>query len=466
MKASFEQDLAQSEHELTLDQWATSAAASSACRKWRPGCGIIGYDLDRPRSVLRLPRCRHGARMRAALLMATGFAVQALVAGRRRASAQDRRLLRVGRRDRAVARRRSPAARFDARSKDKLAHNALGRLLVARVDAGVRPSARRDRRARRPAVRHGAEGAAGHRPLVFDPDPAPQRQDVPRGCRGRTFDMALRQGKYDQPVDDAYRLHFDYKLEASQPDYLKAGLSSPDGPLGTRDYRIAVEATPLDATHTILEMSYAYSFGFAARVAMNTYLSTVGSAKVGFSVSGKDDDGKPMYVGGGEGTSSSAEHDAALATTRDRRLRRRARAHATRPTPEQLVRCDGALPAPVARDGQVGLHGDEEDRGEALRRTRRPAPPSPARTARQRPACIGSRLQARHEASGGGADCRRPGSSRDTCRGPCSATRRSRRTPTPPARPRSRATTGRWTRLPRSLPANSDGAVAGWNSAA
>jgi len=36
-------------------------------------------------------------------------------------------------------------------------------------------------------------------------------------------------------------------------------------------------------------------------VAMNTYLSTVGAQKVGFSVTGKDADGKPEYVGGVRG---------------------------------------------------------------------------------------------------------------------------------------------------------------------
>jgi hypothetical protein len=82
---------------------------------------------------------------------------------------------------------------------------------------------------------------------------------------------------------------------------MKAELTSADGPLGTSDYRIAVEAAPMDATHTMLHMSYAYGFGLAARVAMNVYLSTAGSDKVGFSVVGKDDDGKPTYVGGVRG---------------------------------------------------------------------------------------------------------------------------------------------------------------------
>jgi hypothetical protein len=114
------------------------------------------------------------------------------------------------------------------------------------------------------------------------------------------LDMALGR-KYDQPIEEAYKLHFDFKLDSATPEYLKAELTSADGPLGTRDYRIAVEAMPLDATHSILHMSYAYGFGFTARVAMGAYLSTTGSDKVGFSVSGKDDEGKPIYVGGVRG---------------------------------------------------------------------------------------------------------------------------------------------------------------------
>ena len=114
------------------------------------------------------------------------------------------------------------------------------------------------------------------------------------------LDMALGR-KYDQPVEQAYKLHFAYKLDAAGPDYLRAGLSSPDGPLGTRDYRIVVEVVPQDAMHAILHLSYAYGFGFAARTAMNLYLSTAGADKVGFTVTGKDADGHPEYIGGMRG---------------------------------------------------------------------------------------------------------------------------------------------------------------------
>jgi len=103
--------------------------------------------------------------------------------------------------------------------------------------------------------------------------------------------------KYDQPVGDAYKVDFDYRLDASEPDYLKVLLNANAGPLGTRDYRIMFEAVPLDARRSFLHMSYSYAYGFAAKLAMQGYLSTVGSSKVGFSVVDRTPDGKPVYVG-------------------------------------------------------------------------------------------------------------------------------------------------------------------------
>ncbi|WP_119288887.1 hypothetical protein [Azohydromonas sediminis] len=45
-------------------------------------------------------------------------------------------------------------------------------------------------------------------------------------------------------------------------------------------------------------MTYAYRHGALARVAMSTYLATIGRDKVGFTVVGRRSDGRPVYVGG------------------------------------------------------------------------------------------------------------------------------------------------------------------------
>ena len=188
-------------------------------------------------------------------------------------------------------------ARFDA-LQDKLAHNAYGRPLVLQsTQTSDRLEGEVYARVDQPfaAVQKGLEGTQNWCGILILHLNVKMCHALPAG-----LDMALGR-KYDQPVDDAYKLHFDWRQVADGADYLKAELTSGDGPLGTRDYRIAVEAAPLDAAHTMLHMSYAYGFGFTAKLAMNAYLSTAGSDKVGFSVAGQDGDGKPTYVGGVRG---------------------------------------------------------------------------------------------------------------------------------------------------------------------
>jgi hypothetical protein len=87
-------------------------------------------------------------------------------------------------------------------------------------------------------------------------------------------------------VDDAHRVDFRYAVAAADADYLRVALSAPEGPLGTRDYQLRLEAAPLDSGRTFLHMSYAYSLGFMARRAMDAYLAGAGRDKRGFSVDG------------------------------------------------------------------------------------------------------------------------------------------------------------------------------------
>lgn len=89
--------------------------------------------------------------------------------------------------------------------------------------------------------------------------------------------------KFDQPLEDSFRLDFRYLMDARRPDYLRARLEAKEGPFSTHDYRIVVEATPLDAQRTFLHFSYSYGYGMTARFALNAYLNTVGRQKVGFS---------------------------------------------------------------------------------------------------------------------------------------------------------------------------------------
>ena len=103
--------------------------------------------------------------------------------------------------------------------------------------------------------------------------------------------------KFDQPLDETYKVDFSYRVAAATADYLQVLLSADSGPMSTRNYRIMLEATPLDGRRSFLHMSYSYAYGVAARVATQAYLSTLGAGKVGFSVVERRPDGQPVYVG-------------------------------------------------------------------------------------------------------------------------------------------------------------------------
>lgn len=88
---------------------------------------------------------------------------------------------------------------------------------------------------------------------------------------------------------------FSYEAVQSTSDYLDVRLGTPTGPFGTSDYRIRLEATPL-GQRTIVHLAYAHGYGMRAKLAMQAYFNTLGRGKVGFTVTGKDAEGKPVYV--------------------------------------------------------------------------------------------------------------------------------------------------------------------------
>jgi hypothetical protein len=108
-----------------------------------------------------------------------------------------------------------------------------------------------------------------------------------KGCAANDGTLtAFVTRKPRDPLESAHRVDFRIEPGAVSPDYLRVALSAGAGPMGTRDYRIRLEATPLDGERTFMHLSYAYSLGFAARVAMDAYLAGAGREKRGFSVEG------------------------------------------------------------------------------------------------------------------------------------------------------------------------------------
>lgn len=103
--------------------------------------------------------------------------------------------------------------------------------------------------------------------------------------------------KVDAPRDSAMAIDFAFERQ-QMPEGLQVQLEAARGPLGTRNYRIVLEAVPLESGRSFLHLRYAYRYGLSARLAAQLYLSTSGSAKRGFSAAGREADGSPRYIGG------------------------------------------------------------------------------------------------------------------------------------------------------------------------
>ncbi len=106
---------------------------------------------------------------------------------------------------------------------------------------------------------------------------------------------------FEQPLSSTYRVDFVYSIAASRPDYVDVELNAQQGPLGTGNYRISLEAVGLENKQAFVHLRYSYTYGFAGRSAMNVYLATSGSDKVGFTVVGDRNDPQPKFIGGVRG---------------------------------------------------------------------------------------------------------------------------------------------------------------------
>lgn len=105
--------------------------------------------------------------------------------------------------------------------------------------------------------------------------------------------------KTPQSLSEAFRLDFSYRVSEFSANYLSVQLLADTGPLSTTDYQIELQAIPLDGGKTFMYLRYSYGFGVAGRLAMRTYLATVGRGKVGFTQIAKDQNFS--YVGGMRG---------------------------------------------------------------------------------------------------------------------------------------------------------------------
>jgi len=107
--------------------------------------------------------------------------------------------------------------------------------------------------------------------------------------------------KFYQSPEDTYQFTFHYRNVEQQQGYLDIILSAGEGPFGTKDHNMRFEALSLDKGRTFIHVSYAYGYSSSLRLAETVYFATLGRGKVGFTVTGTDRDGNPIYISGPRG---------------------------------------------------------------------------------------------------------------------------------------------------------------------
>ncbi len=136
-------------------------------------------------------------------------------------------------------------------------------------------------------------------------DIAPQHLNI-KACTYQVTDgycqLTFYSGrKFYEKADDVYQLAYRFEIKQQDKDYIHISLSAAEGPAGTSQYHLDIEAIPINKTSSFIYFNYSYQYNFITSMGMGTYLATLGRGKVGFSITGKDDKGKPVYIDGVRG---------------------------------------------------------------------------------------------------------------------------------------------------------------------
>lgn len=102
--------------------------------------------------------------------------------------------------------------------------------------------------------------------------------------------------KFYQEPDDAFVMNYRFNIERTQ-DYFSALITAKDGPLGTSDYRIHLEVTPINGkTFGRIQVSQKHSW--ISSKAAKLYVATKGRNKKGITIVDHDGQGNPIYSSG------------------------------------------------------------------------------------------------------------------------------------------------------------------------
>lgn len=106
--------------------------------------------------------------------------------------------------------------------------------------------------------------------------------------------------KTEQALEDAYGVKMDYQVKFADRNYLGVDLNADQGPMGTSNYLISLEAIPVGPNQSFIHLTYSYALGLAGGLATKAYLASSGRNKVGFTQA-KGNKQTPSYIGGVRG---------------------------------------------------------------------------------------------------------------------------------------------------------------------
>jgi hypothetical protein len=106
--------------------------------------------------------------------------------------------------------------------------------------------------------------------------------------------------EYQNP-EHAFKVSYEFTVDDHNDKYTLISMIAEKGPLNTENIAIYVECLAITPKTSFMHFTYSARYGSLARLALNTYLATLGRHKVGFTATGTDKHGEPIYIKGIQG---------------------------------------------------------------------------------------------------------------------------------------------------------------------
>ena len=100
--------------------------------------------------------------------------------------------------------------------------------------------------------------------------------------------------KMSESLEDAYEMKLEYGVAKVQSGYFEVSLTAQEGPFNTKEHRFKFEVVPLDKDNSFIHLQHSFTYGSVEYYVMKMF----GGSKPGFTETGIDSDGNPVYTDG------------------------------------------------------------------------------------------------------------------------------------------------------------------------